>query len=101
MVKLTSTRQIGIVGEEKPRMNAECVREIMDMQQGQIDMSVFDLAEIGLGNARFLGQGFLRHRPLDPEARDIASDQRANIHKRNCRAFARPSLFVTTNMRAE
>jgi hypothetical protein len=82
-------------------MNAERVRKIMDMQQGQIDVSVFDLAEIGLGDARCLGQGFLRHRALDAEARDIASDQRANIHKRDCRAFARSSLFVTTNMRAE
>jgi hypothetical protein len=82
-------------------MNAERVRKIVDMQQSQIDVSVFDLAEIGLGNARRLGQGFLRHRALDPKARDIASDQRANIHKHDCRAFTRSSLFATTNMRAE
>jgi hypothetical protein len=82
-------------------MDAERVRKIMDMQQGQIDVSVFDLTKIRLGDARCLGQGFLRHRALDAKARDIASDQRANVHKRDCRAFARSSLFVTTNMRAQ
>ena len=81
-------------------MNIERLRKVVNVKQCQIDMAVFDLAQIGLRNAGLLGQSFLRHRTLDSQARDIASDQRANIHKRDCRGFTRQSLFAETNIRS-
>lgn len=79
-------------------MNTERFCEIVQDEQREIDMAVFDLAQIGLRQTGDLARILLIPAPFAPKSGGVSSDKDANVHDEACRTFGRASLFAQTNM---
>ncbi len=83
----TALRPIGVTSpsslrrlQQSVRRNIQRVGEALDQREGKIAGAVFDDADIGLVDARFEGERFLRQGAPAPLPPDIAADRLPDVH---------------------